>query len=195
MKPRVNTGQRGMCPFGFLFLFVCWGLSFEHVSSFFKRHFVVSLQPIVLFYQNSSLNFLFIHFADDTQGSTGNAYIYATSLICLLVLCGRRGIRSSATHAIKERGSGQTFSIFFWKRFSQDPLRRYQFRVIFNNIVVVVVVVFFFFFLLLVNVIEFNNYDMRLMTRLSLWNQLLSDWPTYHTDLVRLALFVCPEYC
>ena len=45
----------------------------------------------------------------------------------------------------KERGGGQTFSTSFWMRFSQAPLFRYHFKIIFDDII----------FLLSGNIIEY----------------------------------------
>ena len=50
---------------------------------------------------------------------------------------GRRGF--------KERGGGQTCSTSFWMRFSQAPLCRYHFKIIFSDII----------FLLSGNIIEY----------------------------------------
>ena len=36
---------------------------------------------------------------------------------------------------LKERGGGQTFSTSFWMRFSQAPLCRYHFKIIFDDII------------------------------------------------------------
>ena len=38
-------------------------------------------------------------------------------------------------YALKERGGGQTFSTSFWMRFSQAPLCRYRFKVIYDDII------------------------------------------------------------
>ena len=48
-------------------------------------------------------------------------------------------------HCIKERGGGQNFSTSFWMRFSQVPLCRYRFKVIYDDII----------FLLSGNIIEY----------------------------------------
>ena len=45
----------------------------------------------------------------------------------------------------KERGGGQTLSTSFWMRFSQSPLCRYRFKVIYDDII----------FLLSDNIIEY----------------------------------------
>ena len=34
---------------------------------------------------------------------------------------------------LKDRGGGQTFSTSFWMRFSQAPLCRYHFKIIFDD--------------------------------------------------------------
>ena len=58
----------------------------------------------------------------------------------------------------KERGGGQTFSTSFWMRFSQAPLCRCRFKVIFDDII----------FLLSGNIIEyicFWRFNSIIMTR------------------------------
>ena len=74
--------------------------------------------------------------------------------------CKRRSSMTKQANliCIKERGGGQTFSTSFWMRFSQAPLCRCRFKVIFDDII----------FLLSGNIIEyicFWRFNSIIMTR------------------------------
>ena len=60
----------------------------------------------------------------------------------------------------KERGGGQTFSTSFWMRFSQAPLCRNLFKVIYDDII----------FLLSGNIIEYI-YFWRFNSKIMTWNK------------------------
>ena len=81
----------------------------------------------------------------------------------------------------KDRGGGQFFSTSFWMRFSQAPLCRYRFKVIFDNII----------FLLSGNIMEYTCF-WRFNSILMTWNKWLGFTKSVIMGLNTLTL---PAWC
>ena len=83
--------------------------------------------------------------------------------------------------SLKERGGGQNFSTSFWMRFSQAPLCRCRFKVIFDDII----------FLLSGNIIEyicFWRFNSIIMT----WNKWLVFMKSVIMGLNNISPWPCP---
>ena len=90
------------------------------------------------------------------------------------------GWEMMSVHLFKERGGGQTFSTSFWMRFSQAPLCRCRFKVIFDDI-----------FLLSGNNIEyicFWRFNSIIMT----WNKWLVFTKSVIMALNNISPWPCP---